>query len=142
VSIALVFVSWIPPDRLPATLLILMPGRVLNVCALMYTAMIVGLAGRYRTLWSRLLLVVLVAGLLAGDHSMLWEWLQQKLGLYITSPVKPLWIVTLASIGLVIGAAFEKWRRDKKVAPYTAGVVRTAAMGLLAATAVLMLGFA
>src|SRR5439155_6887737 len=65
-----------------------------------------------------------------------------KLGLYIPSPVKPLWIATLASIGLVIGAAFEKWRRDKKVAPYTAGVVRTAAMGLLAATAVLMLGFA
>ena len=45
VSIALIFVSWIPPDRLPATLLILMPGRVLNFCALIYTAMIVGLLG-------------------------------------------------------------------------------------------------
>jgi hypothetical protein len=110
VSIVLVFVSWIPPDKLPATLLILMPGRVVNFCALMYAAAIIGLLGNYRRAWGRLLLTALFLGLIAGDNSMLWAWLQQKRGIDVTSPVRSLWILTIVSIGLVIGAAFEKWR--------------------------------
>ncbi len=110
VAVALAFVSWIPPERLPTLLLVLMPGRVLNFTALMYAAMIVGLLGSYRRLWSQLLLLVLFVGLLLGDHSMLWEWFQLTRGLHLESSLHPLWIVAGVSTGLVAGALVGKWR--------------------------------
>jgi hypothetical protein len=145
-SIALVFVSWIPPDQLPATLLVLMPGRVLNFDALIYAAMLVGLLGAYRRWWSALLLLLLVAGLIIGDHSMLWEWLQQKRDLFIVSPVRPLWVVTGVSVGLIAGRALLYGPRPSisatEVVPYVPyGASRHAAIALLLASALLTLGF-
>ena len=119
-SIALIFVSWIPPDRLPATLLILMPGRLLNFDALVYVAMLIGLLGAYRRWWSHGLLLLLAAGVLVGDHSMLWEWLQEKRGLDAYSTIRPLWIVTAASVALVVGAAWEKKRGRESFSAATA----------------------
>ncbi len=75
-ALAMIPVSWIPPERLPAALLVLMPGRYLNFGAMTFVALLVGLLGSRRQLWSRLVLLFLTCGLLAGDHSMLWEFLE------------------------------------------------------------------
>jgi hypothetical protein len=141
-SIGLVFVSWIPPERLPTTLLVLMPGRVLNFNALISVALVVGLLGNYRRLWSRLLLLGLFCGLLAGDHSMLWEWLQQRRGIVFESHVHPLWIVTAVSVALVLGAAVNRLRQGYggpalRTAPY----VRAMSLAVLLMATVFTLGF-
>jgi hypothetical protein len=119
-------------------LLVLMPGRVLNFDAFIYTAMLIGLLGAYRQWWSGLLTVLLFAGLLSGDHSMLWEWLQEKRSLVVVSPVHPLWVVTGVSIGLIVGRVLPAhgWRfgSARRMGDY-------AAMALLLATIVLTLGF-
>jgi len=109
-SIALMFVSWIPPEKLPTPVLVLMPGRVLNYNALTYVALVIGLLGHYRrTLWGLALLAFLAIGLLFADYSMLWPWLEQR-GVEYHSPVRTLWVVGATSVALVTGAAWSKWR--------------------------------
>ena len=109
-SIALMFVSWIPPEKLPTPVLVLMPGRVLNYNALTYVALVIGLLGHYRrTLWGQTLLAFLAIGLLFADYSMLWPWLEQR-GVEYHSPVRTLWVVGATSVALVTGAAWSKWR--------------------------------
>src|SRR5687767_7901187 len=44
-ALIMIPISWIPPDRLPSALLVLMPGRYLNYGAFTFVAMIVGLLG-------------------------------------------------------------------------------------------------
>jgi hypothetical protein len=150
-SLALMCVSWIPPDRLPAMLLVLMPGRLMNFDALVYAAMLIGLLGAQRRWWSYLLTLVLFAGLLAGDHSMLWDWLREKRNVDILSPVRPLWIVSAVSVALFCGASVERFARRPgpfgpgkgaaggatKVAPY----IRYGALALLLPATILTLGF-
>lgn len=149
-GIALVFVSWIPPDRLPTTLLVMMPGRVLNFNALTFGALIVGLLGSYRrTVWSQAWLLLLLVGLIVGDHSMLWEWLRMKRGIYYESHVRPLWVVTAACGGLIAGAGWTKCRsldrpaeRAARVrAPVVYSTLRTLSLAMLVVVIVLTLGF-
>ena len=140
-SIALIFVSWIPPDKVPLPLLVLMPGRVLNFNALTYVALVIGLLGHYRRqAWSQLLLLGLAAGLLLGDHSMVWEWLQQR-GVLYESRVRPLWIVAMVTSGLVVGAASTKWTTLARPAQTLVRVARYMSLALLAAAVVLALTF-
>ena len=47
-SLAFVFLSWMPPDRLPMTLSILMPARLLNVNVMIVAPLLLGLMGVYR----------------------------------------------------------------------------------------------
>jgi hypothetical protein len=135
-SIALVFVSWIPPEKMPALLLVLMPGRVLNFDALVYAALLTGLLGAYRRWWSQMLLLVLIAGLLAGDHSMLWEWLDEQRGVLFVSHVKPLWVVTGVSAALIVGRALLFKRPARPVF-----ALRATAVAALSLTAALTMGF-
>lgn len=76
VSIGFVFLSWIPPDRLPKALVILMPTRLLNVGTMTFTAMVIGLAGSIRRPWTRWMTVALCLLLVVGRRSMLWDWLR------------------------------------------------------------------
>jgi hypothetical protein len=118
VSVALVFVSRLPPATVPTFLLVLMPGRVLNFDAMIYAALVTGLLANYRRFWSGLLLLALFTGLSIGDHSMLWEWIQEKRGATVVSTVRPLWVVTFVSIGLLTGALWEKFKsRPAKAGP-------------------------
>ena len=51
----------VPPEYVPSTLLIAMPGRLLNLPALAYVPLLIGVLGRHRSdLGARVLLVVLV----------------------------------------------------------------------------------
>jgi hypothetical protein len=131
-SFALIFVSWIPPDRVPLPLLVLMPGRVLNFNALTYAALVLGLLGRYRReAWSQALVLMLAVGLLLGDHSMVWEWLQRR-GVLIESPIRPLWVVAVATAGLVGGAVVRKWRPLPQPPPILTRVLRPLSLAVFA----------
>ncbi|HUP40373.1 MAG TPA: hypothetical protein VM115_09660 [Vicinamibacterales bacterium] len=104
-ALAMIPISWIPPERLPAPLLVLMPGRYLNFAALTFVAMLIGLLASRRALWSRLVLLFLTCGLLVGDHSMLWEFLEHHHHFVYQSSVRPLWIVWIATAVLLADAA-------------------------------------
>lgn len=110
IGIALVFVSWLPPERLPTTLLVMMPGRVLNFNALIFAAFVIGLVGNYRPrFWAEVLLLCLLTGLLVSDQSMLWEWFEQKLGArYYFSHVRPLWVIAGTCAALILGAGLSR----------------------------------
>ena len=105
-SVAMVPLSWIPPDRLPSALLVLMPGRYLNFGALTFVAMLIGLLGSCRAVWSRLVLLFLSCGLLLSSRSMLWEFLQHHHDVQSQINIRPLRIVWLSAAALLAGAAW------------------------------------
>jgi hypothetical protein len=105
-ALAMIPFSWIPPEQLPAALLVLMPGRYLNFGAMTFVALLVGLLASRNQLWSRLVLLFLTCGLLAGDHSMLWEFLEHHHQVLYQSNIRPLQIVWIATAGLLGGAAW------------------------------------
>ena len=72
-SVALAFISWIPPDKLPPAILIAMPGRVLNLNMLIAAPLLIGLFAAWRRTWAGAgLLLILCAALLVGNRSGLW----------------------------------------------------------------------
>jgi hypothetical protein len=103
-ALAMIPLSWIPPERLPTPLLVLMPGRYLNFGALTFVAMLVGLLGSRREFWSRLVLLFLCAGLLAGGPSMLWEFLEHHHNIHVRMNVRQMQIVWLSAAALLAGA--------------------------------------
>jgi len=109
-SLAMMCVSWIPPERLPAMLLVMMPGRLMNFDALVYAVMLIGLLGAYRRLWSQILALLLAAGFFVSEQSMLWGWLRDSRHIDVFSTVKPLWIMAGVSLSLVAGAASKRFR--------------------------------
>ena len=109
-AIAMIPLSWIPPERLPAALLVMMPGRYLNFGAMTFVAVLVGLIASRRDLWSRFLLLFLSVGLLLGDHSMLWEFLEHHHQLRYESPIGPLYVVWLSAAALLAGLSLERAR--------------------------------
>ena len=117
-ALAMIPISWIPPDRLPAALLVLMPGRYLNFAAMTFVALVLGLLRSRRQFWSSLVLLFLTCGLLVGDHSMLWEFLEHHHGIHYQSHVRPLHIVWMATAALLAGAAWKsKEQRAKSREP-------------------------
>ena len=85
-ALAMIPLSWIPPERLPAPLLVLMPGRYLNFGAMTFVALLIGLLASRRELWSRLVLLFLSCGLLVADRSMLWEFLEHHHHVQLSEP--------------------------------------------------------
>ena len=72
-SLALALVSWIPPDRLPPSLLILMPARVLNINVLVLAPVVLGIAGAYRrTWWGAGMMLFVTLALVLGGRSGFW----------------------------------------------------------------------
>lgn len=110
-ALAMIPLSWIPPEQLPSALLVLMPGRYLNFAAMTFVALLVGLLASRRELWYRVVLSLLTCGLLAGDHSMLWEFLEHHHGVHYQSQVRPLHIVWMATAALLAGTWWER-RKD------------------------------
>jgi hypothetical protein len=111
-ALVMIPISWIPPDRLPSALLVLMPGRYLNYGALTFVAMIVGLLGSRRELWSRVLLLILSAGLLAGSPSMLWGFLEDHHDIHVRINVRSMQIVWLSAAALLAGAFWTRWKHQ------------------------------
>ena len=112
-AIAMVPLSWIPPDELPSALLVLMPGRYLNFGALVFVALLIGLLGSCRAVWSRLVLLFLSCGLLVTNRSMLWEFLAHHHNVRFQIDVAPLRIVWLSAAAVLAGAIWERSRNRR-----------------------------
>ena len=118
-ALAMIPLSWIPPERLPSALLVLMPGRYLNFAAMTFVALLIGLLAGQRKLWCRIVLLLLTCGLLAGDHSMLWESLEHHHGVHYQSHVRPLHIIWMATAALLAGTWWERrGRLERGSAPH------------------------
>ena len=78
-SLAIVFLTWLPPDSMPRTLSILMPGRLLNLDIVLIGPVLIGLIAAYRHRRSaQVLLVALLAGLLLTSKSLIWRWIADR----------------------------------------------------------------
>lgn len=74
VALALVPISWAPHEQVPLSLLILMPGRVLNIATFAFPALVIGaIAMRPTDVRAAALLAAFGAGLLLSDASALWR---------------------------------------------------------------------
>lgn len=120
VGIAMVFASWVPPDRLPRLLVVLMPTRLLNVTSMTFAALVIGLLGAYRGWWwGRWGTVVLLLLLAIGWRSMIWPWVRAR-GWQIANPhIGPLGALGIVAALFVVAAAVARWRAA--VRPATRG---------------------
>jgi hypothetical protein len=127
-SLGLVLLSIVPPTTLPSTLLILMPGRLVNFNAFVAAAILIGLAGhawRNRPgFWSGLLALYLSVGLLLGNRSMLWEWFGQNDGSVLQSALqgvmpdrrtRPLQILLTVAVVLIVVTVSSRRRPARQV---------------------------
>jgi hypothetical protein len=81
VSLVIVFLTWLPPDSMPMTLSILMPGRLLNLDIVLIAPLLIGLVAAYRHRRSaQLLLVALLGSLLLTRKSLIWRWVTERGG--------------------------------------------------------------
>jgi hypothetical protein len=122
VSLVLVVVTWLPPDRLPPTLLILMPLRILNIDAMIAAPFLIGLAVvDRRARWGRWLALFLAAGLFVGNRSMLWMLTDENARAVWSSRVDSIQVLEIGALVLAGVAAYRAVRRK------TYGVERRAA---------------
>jgi hypothetical protein len=118
-GLAATALSWLPPERIPQALLILMPTRVLNVAIILSLPLLIGMLGRDRRLpWQQLLLLALLVGtLLGGDvrngvfaffSSRLWDLLllaRVDVDTFSGVMVNPWGVMALVTAGLGIATA-------------------------------------
>lgn len=105
-SVGLAFVSWIPPNAVPMTLLVLMPSRLLNINAMIAVAILFGLLGAYRfTAAAHVLIAVLSLALLLAERSWLWilvgYWRKPTMASYFDDPQV---MLAIAAVGLILVA--------------------------------------
>lgn len=150
-GLVLAGVSWIPPDRLPPWLLILMPARLLNFNVLIFGAVLLGIIGAYRrTRWGGPLMLLMVMALMLGARSGLWSFAGAHEGIAgrIPGVVRPDSTSSVVFVGglLVVAALMAGWRRAGLTARAgevarrqrpAALVVRTASLAVIAAAAAL-----
>ena len=123
--------SWIPPDRLPRFFLIAMPPRLLNVNAMIFAALLLGLIGRYRHMrWGQLLLPLLIGGYLLVDRSWLWTRVAEGRAALPVDWLTPPVILVLGTVGLLVGRA--RWSRPA-ARPGPAGFAAARAVAATAA---------
>ena len=129
-SLGFTFLSWVPSDRLPQALVILMPGRLLNFNAMSFVPMLFGLlAARRGRLWSSLLTAMLATGLLFSQRSMFWEWVEHREPVW-HSRLDQLLVIGAVSAGLLGLAAAALKRRTRNEAVTTRGARMTRAVSL------------
>ena len=107
-SLLLAVWSAVAPGTMPSGLVVLMPGRLLNVNIMLATALLFGLAGTLRSrVAAHVLLAILSAALLVSSRSRLWELLGDRLW-----RLDPLAILSVVGAGLMAAAWWELRKKD------------------------------
>jgi hypothetical protein len=135
-SLAIVFLTWLPPDSMPMTLSILMPGRLLNLDIVLIGPLLIGLVAAYRYRRSaQVLLVALLGGLLLTRKSLIWRWMTERGGQPWNIRLDPVLVFEAASLAILCIALWQATRErgDRAADP----VSRTTAAGWLFQAAVL-----
>ncbi len=104
-SVVFVACSWIPLDKMPSTLLILMPTRLVNFNAMIFPALLLGLVAAYRErLRGQLLLVTIIVALLLTRRSLLWHWVRPGGWAIGRHPVNPRVAFEIGAVVLLLHA--------------------------------------
>lgn len=121
-------VSWISPEKLPRTLVMLMPARILNFSIMISLPFLIGAVGaQRRKIWGQFLLIILLLAITFGGavqegtlmffSSHIWQLLVSKgaepkvLTKLMLHPWKSMAAI---SIALIIGMAIERFRPKKQ----------------------------
>jgi hypothetical protein len=141
-SKAFILLTWLPPDRLPMILSILMPARLLNFNVLVIGPLLLGLLGAYggRIAAARILTFILLAGVMLAPSSRLWQWTAEKQWQLDGLRIDPALLYQAIALALLCLALWQSNRRpsagDVPTAPprTTAAMlpVRLASVGVLA----------
>lgn len=144
VGLICIFVSWIPVDSLPVSVLMLMPARLLNFNVMIYAALLFGLLGLYRgQILSQLLIMMLAGALMICSTSMFWDSPMWPAETAAARHIDPLLILTLASFGVLATGAIAYVRAAAepgygKVGTRALRVLSIALLGVAAATALIL----
>jgi hypothetical protein len=110
-SLAIVFFTWLPPDRMPMTLSILMPGRLLNLDIVLIGPLLIGLVAAYRHRRSaQVLLVALLAGLLLSRKSLIWRWIAEQGGQPWNARLDPVLLFEATALAILCIALWQATR--------------------------------
>ncbi len=121
VGVLAVWASSIPPSRLPQLLVILMPTRLLNVTSATFAALVMGLLGSYgRWWWGRWGTVLFAVLLLAGQRSMLWEWVRARGWDVQPAPIGSIAVLIIFAAALVAGGVLVRVRHRDTGEPVAA----------------------
>jgi hypothetical protein len=129
-SVAIVFLTWLPPDRIPMTLSILMPGRLLNLDIVLIGPLLIGLVAAYRHRRSaQVLLVALLGGLLLARKSLIWRWVAERGGQPWNIRLDPVLLFEATALAILCIALWQATREriDRAAGP----VSRTTPAGWL-----------
>jgi hypothetical protein len=108
-------ITWMSPSTVPSTLLVLMPARLLNLNAMTFVTLLIGLVGLYRrTLWGPPLLLLLIAALLMGQRSMLWDWTAGEVRPRWLDPIETWRVLKVSSALLVALAVWQRLVRGRR----------------------------
>jgi hypothetical protein len=116
-SLSLVFmvVSWLPPDRLPVAISILMPARLLNLDVFIIAPLLIGLAGAYRSkrpVLAQAIILMLLIGLLFLKGSRFWDWADRHGWTGWTIRVDPVLLLEGVALALVCVVLWH-WNRER-----------------------------
>ena len=139
VSFACIAISHVPPEKLPAALVVLMPTRVVNVDAMMFGALVFGLLALYRnTTWARVLLAALAAALLLNHQGLMSARFERTSLLSLEPRIFTLGVMLVAAALLITGAAWDarSWRDQAYVRTVPRGVRLVADSALAAVVAI------
>ena len=121
-SLAIVLLTWLPPDSMPMTLAILMPGRLLNLDIVLIGPLLIGLVAAYRHRRSaQVLLVALLAGLLLTRKSLIWRWVTERGGQPWNVRLDPVMLFEAAALAILCIALWQATREriDRAADPVT-----------------------
>jgi hypothetical protein len=136
-SLLFMFVSWLPPNTVPTTLLMLMPSRFLNFNVLAFVPLILGLLGVYRrSIWSQLVIAALLYALFASYRSMVWDAQPVTDGIAGYIRFNPWHVFVGASIGLVAVRVTPAWKPTQRFLAIR--TVQTLSLAIIAVSAVLV----
>ena len=111
VSLGIVFLTRLPPDSMPMTLSILMPGRLLNLDIVLIGPLLIGLIAAYRHRRSaQVLLVALLAGLLLTSKSLIWRWVVERGAQPWSVRVDPVLLFEAAALAILCIALWQATR--------------------------------
>ena len=111
VSLAVVFLTWLPPDSMPMTLSMLMPARLLNLNIVLVAPLLIGLVAAYTHRRSaQVLLVALLAGLLTTRKSLLWRWVAERGSQPWNGRIDPVLLFEAAALTIVCIALWQATR--------------------------------
>jgi uncharacterized protein YneF (UPF0154 family) len=132
-SLALAFVSHLPPSAVPTPLLVLMPSRLLNINVMMGAALLFGLLGRRPGMWRHGAIIATTLVLLFSSRSTMWQFFEPGGSRTVAKLGLPLFVVLLvvgaAVVGLYVARRYVA-RTELRSAPRTA---RAAVIALMAA---------